>query len=128
MRVDIQARGLDLTQGLRAHTERSLQFAFSWAHYRVTTIYVRLSDINGPRGGNDKSCHIRIPLSGLREVVIEDVASNLFVAIDRAAGRAGRTAARQLRRFHAQRRTAPDIECTTDVESAPQAIPMPDGH
>lgn len=123
MRVDIQARGLDLTQGLRAHTERSLQFAFSWEHYRVTTIYVLLSDINGPRGGNDKSCHIRIPLSGLQEVVIEDVASNLFVAIDRAAGRAGRTAARQLRRLHTQHPAAPSIKYSTVVESTPQATP-----
>ena len=62
MRVDIKTSGLDLTEGLREHTERRLGFALDRAHHDLNTITVRLSDINGPRGGADKRCQIQIPL------------------------------------------------------------------
>lgn len=98
MRIDIQARGFDLSDGLREHTERRLQFALSWASENVRTVTVRLSDVNGPRGGNDKSCSIQIPLPRAQDVVIEDTESDLYVAIDRAAERAERAVARRLER------------------------------
>ncbi len=98
MRLDIQARGFDLTEGLRGHTERRLQFALNWASHDVRTVSVRLFDINGPRGGSDKRCRIQIPLSGWQDVVIEDTQSDLYVAIDRAAERTGRTLDRRIAR------------------------------
>jgi putative sigma-54 modulation protein len=55
MRIDIQTSGFKLTGGLREHTERRLRFALSWAVHDVRKVVVRLSDINGPRGGNDNS-------------------------------------------------------------------------
>jgi putative sigma-54 modulation protein len=101
MRIDIQARGFELTAGLRDHTVRRLHFAFSWASGGVRRIIVRLSDINGPRGGNDKRCRIQIPLAGGQDVVIEDTEADLYVAIDCAANRAERTVARRLQRLRA---------------------------
>ena len=102
MRVDIKTSGLDLTEGLREHTERRLGFALDRAHHDVNTITVRLSDINGPRGGADKRCQIQIPLPRHNGVVIEETDADLYVAIDRAASRAGNTLARQLARRHRQ--------------------------
>lgn len=102
MRVDIKTSGLDLTEGLREHTERRLGFALDRAHHDVDTITVRLSDINGPRGGADKRCQIQIPLPRHNGVVIEETDADLYVAIDRAASRAGNTLARQLARRHRQ--------------------------
>ena len=51
MQVDIRARGFELTEGLRQHTERRLDFALGWADYDIRKVAVRLFDINGPRGG-----------------------------------------------------------------------------
>ena len=98
MRVDIKTSGLDLTDGLREHTERRLEFALDRAHHDINSVTVRLSDINGPRGGFDKRCQIQIPLPHHRGVVIEETDSDLYVAIDRAASRAGNTLGRQLSR------------------------------
>ena len=98
MRIDIQARGFELTEGLRQHTERRLQFAIDWASDEVTTVKVRFSDINGPRGGNDKCCTIQIPIAGQRDVFIKDTEADLYVAIDRAADRVERTLSRKLER------------------------------
>ena len=110
MRIDIQSRGFDLTEGLREHTERRLQFALNWASHDVRTVSVRLFDINGPRGGNDKRCRIQIPISGGQDVVIEDTEADLYVAIDRAADRTERALARRLerQREHRHERIAAD--------------------
>lgn len=98
MRIDIQTRGFELTDGLREHTERRLQFALSWAVHEVRKVVVRLSDINGPRGGNDKRCYIQIPITSRPDVVIVDTEADLYVAIDHAVNRVERSVARRLER------------------------------
>jgi ribosome-associated translation inhibitor RaiA len=57
---------------------------------------------NGPRGGEDKSCSIEVRLKGAPALLVEDTQSDLYVAVDRAAGRIGRT----LDRYLARRRQA----------------------
>jgi putative sigma-54 modulation protein len=116
MRIDIQARGFELTAGLCAHTVRRLHFAFSWASGGVRRIIVRLSDINGPRGGNDKRCRIQIPLAGSQHVVIEDTEADLYVAIDCAAERAERTVARRLRRLRAHQHDRISTQVPTETQ------------
>ena len=103
MRIDIQARGFDLTEGLREHTERRLQFALSWAGQDVRAVSVSLSDINGPRGGNDKRCCIQIRLPGVEDMVIACTDSDLYVAIDCAVDRAEHMVAHRLERLREHR-------------------------
>ena len=98
MQIVIQARGFDLTAGLREHVERRLRFALDWADHRVSAIDIGLSDLNGPRGGEDKCCRIRVARPGVADVVIDDVEADLYVAIDRAVDRAQRTLARRVAR------------------------------
>lgn len=98
MQIDIRAKGFELSPALREHTERRLGFALSWASYDVSKVAVRLSDINGPRGGEDKCCRIQIALPGTADVVIEDTEADLYVAINRAVDRAERSLARRLER------------------------------
>ena len=107
MRIDIKASGFDLTEGLREHTQRRLQFALGWANHDVRAVSVRLSDINGPRGGRDKRCRIQVPFAGTRNVVIEDTEADLYVAIDRAVDRAGRTLARRVAQLRDHRHASP---------------------
>lgn len=98
MQIDIQTRNFDLTNALRSYAERRLRFALTSADNHVQRIVVRLSDINGPRGGEDKRCHLLVVLAGLPDVVLEDTQADLYFAIDRAADRAGRTVMRKLDR------------------------------
>lgn len=98
MQIDIQARDFPLTDALRRHAERRLHFALACCDNQIQRVVMRLSDINGPRGGADKRCRLHIVLSGLSDVVIEDTEANLYVAIDRATNRAGRTLIRKIAR------------------------------
>lgn len=105
MQVDIQAHGFTLTDGLREYVLKRLAYSLSHGDGHLMRVLVRLSDINGPRGGEDKRCLVDVRLKHSPEVVIEDTESDLYLAIDRAAERAGRAVARHLAR---QRSFAPD--------------------
>jgi putative sigma-54 modulation protein len=98
MQVDIQALNFALTDALRHHIERRLAFALSARDEHIHRVTVRLTDINGPKGGRDMCCHIQVALKGLPDVVVKDTEADLHAAIDRAAERASRTVIRQLER------------------------------
>ncbi len=98
MQIDIQARNFSLTNAMRSHAERRLRFALTRCDDHIQRVAMRLSDINGPRGGADKRCHLQVVLTGLPNVVIEDIEVDLYVAIDRATDRAGRTVVRKIDR------------------------------
>ena len=98
MQMDIQSQGFTLTDGLRDYLKKRLAYALNHGDEYITRVTVRLSDINGPRGGVDKRCFIEVRLKQQPAVVIEDTEADLYMAIDRAAERAGRTLARRLAR------------------------------
>lgn len=116
MRMEIRSEGFSLTSGLRDYVRKRLAYGLSYGDQAISRIRVRLSDVNGPRGGLDKCCHIEVQLSGAPAVVIEDVEADLYAAIDRAAERAGRTVARRLarRREFARPGREPAIEADAD--------------
>ena len=109
MKIGIQCRGFSLTSAIAARVRKRLDFLLGRGFRRLRRVDVTLSDLNGPRGGVDKRCLIKVSIDGLRPVVIEDVQSDLYMAIDRAVGRASRTVLRRMaldssrRRAEAQR-------------------------
>ncbi len=105
MQVDIQARSFTLTKALKSYVEKKLQLALSGygRHRHFKRAVIRLSDVNGPRGGEDKLCHIQVMLAGVPDIVIKDTEHDMYAAIDRATQRAGNAI---VRRFDRQRRRA----------------------
>ena len=98
MRIHIQARGFTVTEPLRALAERRLRFALGSLSGRIRSVNMLLDDQNGPRGGIDKRCKLRVALPAQPAVVIEQLDADVYAAIDRAAERASRTLARRLNR------------------------------
>lgn len=109
MKIGIQSRGFSLTGAIAGHVRKRLSFLLGRGINRLRRIDVTVSDLNGPRGGVDKRCLVKVSIDGLRPVIIEDVQPDLYLAIDRAAGRASRTVLRRIaldtrkRRAEAQR-------------------------
>ena len=118
MRVTIQSSHFLITDTLRSHAERRLHFALSFCNEHIHQIVMRLSDINGPRNGSDKSCHLQVSLVGLPDVVVNDIKADLYVAIDRAANRAGRTIRRRLTRRRDRIRTSGFADPVVIAESS----------
>lgn len=98
MQIQIHAESIGLTSGLHDYIAKRLAYALSHGRDEVTRIVVRLSDVNGPRGGVDKRCAIEIRLKGDSTIAIDDTQVDLYVAIDRAAERTRRTLDRRIAR------------------------------
>ncbi len=98
MHITIQTRGFSITESLRLYVLQRIRFVLGWAGIGTRKLAVVLSDINGPRGGNDKRCKIQVQLVGGKDLVIEDTEADMYVAIDRAAERADRALVRRMKR------------------------------
>jgi ribosome-associated translation inhibitor RaiA len=105
MRIDIQARGFSLTEGLlEAVEQRAEDYRAAFPDLQPQ-IQVRLFDVNGTRGGIDKGCllHARIG-RGRNAVIASDLDSDLYHAINAAFARLDRATRTSLRRRYRDRR------------------------
>ncbi|KKM61933.1 hypothetical protein LCGC14_1526760 [marine sediment metagenome] len=104
MQIDIQARSFKLTRSLRKYAEGKLKASLSSCQDRLRRVVIRLSDINGPRGGADKLCHIQVVLPGMPDVIIEDTENDMYAAINKATDRANTVVNRKLSKKKLQAR------------------------
>lgn len=97
MIIDIKAVGLGLTPGLRNYVTERISASMGRLGSRIRRVLVRLSDLNGPRGGLDKQCQLMLRIDGAPPIVVRDTEEDLYVAVDRAAERARRTLTREVK-------------------------------
>jgi putative sigma-54 modulation protein len=95
MQIQIRRRNVALTSELHAHIDRRLQFSLGRFRSRLRSAMIHLEDLNGPKGGVDQECKLTIHTLWHREIVIEERDVDMFVAVARAAERAGRSVERQ---------------------------------
>lgn len=98
MEIEIRTQGTDLAEAIRRYAGRRIRFALGRFAPRVGRVVVRISDINGIRGGVDQCCHITAELPAKGQVVVEQVDADLFTAIDRASERIGEALRREIQR------------------------------
>jgi ribosomal subunit interface protein len=113
MIIDIQARNVSLTETLRGYVVKRINSSLTGNNDYIQRIVVRLSDVNGPKGGIDKRCHIQVIIPHQPNVVIDDVESNLYTAVDLAANRAGRTVSRHVAKYRKHDRSMPLLNSRT---------------
>ena len=98
MRFGIRGRHVALTEAVLAHVESRVRFALSRFGPRIRQIAVKLTDLNGPRGGFDKQCRVTATLSPSGKVMVEGTDAYLHNAIDIASDRLDRSVTRELER------------------------------
>ena len=105
MKIDIASRGFALSPALRERVETEageFQRQFPQA---FQALLVRLSDINGTRGGPDKGCLIHARLGRYRiSVVASEIDADLYRAIPAAFLKLERGVRSALQRQRASRR------------------------
>ncbi len=109
MTIAVRARGFTLTEALMHHVQDRIEHSLDWARDRVGRVEVRLGDINGDHGGEDKMCHAIVHVNRGRQVVIKSVSGDLYAAIADVAARARGVVARQVERARQRRRDRQSI-------------------
>jgi putative sigma-54 modulation protein len=102
--VHIRIHEPELLDEVRAYVDRTLQTSFQRFAGRVRNVRITLQDVNGPRGGMDKSCRIQAQLFPSRRWVMHEVRdANIFAAITAALQRVKYTVRKAFERRSAWR-------------------------
>lgn len=108
MNVELVWRGIAASEEARGYVDRRLRFALGRFAPMVSGVTVVLADENGPRGGIDQRCTLRVRLKGLPELIVEQKGEEWRSNFDRAADRMTRLAARAVKRRSHDARHSPN--------------------
>lgn len=101
MKLTIRTRHVvltpELSSELRQRLERSFERIRPWIH----AVDVAITDINGPKGGADKQCRLRIHGRSIPSIVIEHVGVDTLATVGLAADRAEQAVVRKMTRRRA---------------------------
>jgi len=98
MKITIKAHQLKLDQETMTSMERRLRLALGRFGNSIKRVTVRLTDLNGPKGGIDKECLIVAKLQKGGEVVVRGSGMNCSTTLNYCADRIGRAVDRELTR------------------------------
>ena len=98
MKIDITMQQTCSDNKTSCQVARRVRFALSRFGASIRIITVRITDINGPKGGLDTRCVVSVKLAAAGEVVVQGEGENVFSALNYCLSRAGRTISRNLER------------------------------
>ena len=84
--------------------EEKIKFALSRYGQRIRVIEISLKDINGPRGGVDKQCVIKMKINQFKTLVVDDISADGYEAITACTQKAKRRIERHFGRSRSQQR------------------------
>lgn len=96
--ISIRAIGTAVDADDRAYLRRKLERRLGKFASGIQRVSVRFEDSNGPRGGVDKVCRIKVTLRGLPSAIIESRGASARAAMDAALARLGSAVKRPLQR------------------------------
>jgi putative sigma-54 modulation protein len=94
----VRVIGVTLDDDARALIRRKLGMTLGKFVASIERVTVRVADANGPRGGADQVCGVKVVLSGLPSVMIERRHATLLAAIDVALNATAQAVRRSVRR------------------------------
>ena len=87
---------MSLDDDTKGYVRRSLGRKLGKFAEHIASISVRYEDVNGPKGGRDKRCRIKVELNGLASVVVDEQGEHFLDAYDVAVDNIQRAVRRHL--------------------------------
>ena len=81
MKLELRARHLTLEPRLRQLCERCLFYALGRFEDRIRRVQLWIEDVNGPRGGRDSRCVLRLGLRHGGELSVESTETRAEIAV-----------------------------------------------
>ena len=98
MEVKVRFRGIDRSEALAEHAARRVHRHLSRFGGQITGVVVRLSDVNGPRGGRDKRCQLAVTGPRIGTLTLAETHVDLHAGLDVALDRLGHSIGRRIQR------------------------------
>ena len=98
MQLQIHRQNIRLDQGQLEEIERRMMFALDQFDSWVVDATVYVEDVNGNKGGIDKSCRVLVNLRSGKTIKVEDIDAELMAAVARAADRLSNAVGREIER------------------------------
>lgn len=115
MIIVLNAKGFEDSEVIKGFAETKIRFALARFGPKIRHIDVMLSDINGPKGGEDKRCRVKLSFDALSSIVIQETCDDIYEAITLNAARLKRTVSRHIDKDISSRRLKSDrYVATTD--------------
>lgn len=104
MIIEVRFRALDASDALREHATRRVHFHLGRFADELSSVVVRISDVNGPRGGVDKRCQLTVRGARFGSSTLDELHDDPYAAVDLAMERLARVVERELARARGERR------------------------
>ncbi len=101
MQLQIHRQNIRLDQGQFEEIERRMMFALDQFESWVVDATVYVEDVNGNKGGIDKSCRVLVNLRSGKTIKVEDIDAELMAAVARAADRLSNVVGREIEKKRA---------------------------
>ena len=96
MNISIRTQHFDVSQAIQGFVRNKVESALARFRDEVLSVDVFLSDINGPKGGQDKRVIIRLQLRRRHQVTVESLHNDLYIAISKGSSKVRRVVRRKL--------------------------------
>ncbi|HET6281230.1 MAG TPA: HPF/RaiA family ribosome-associated protein [Polyangia bacterium] len=97
--VELRSPDWDLTEGVRQYALDHIAAKLEKHADHIQSVIIRFEDVNGSKGGGDKTCRIEVLLAHMRPLVVHENHHDLRAAMDLAADRVERSVGREIERM-----------------------------
>ena len=96
MQTIIQSQDFALTGALKSFIQDHANKSMNSCNTHIKQLNIRLKDINGPKGGEDKECCVEVKLANSAPIVVTKRSSDAYQSIRMALSRASRITLRKV--------------------------------
>lgn len=115
MLLKIYTRGFTLSDALSDYTESKIRLALGLYRDKIRRVDIFLTDVNGPKGGEDMMCKIKIKADGYPPIVVHETVDDIYNAINICSHRIKRSIGRRVDRVTEYRRIHPGLQYFADL-------------
>ena len=105
MNIEVKQHHIELQGSVIDNIRRHIAADLERFTHLIRRVRVQIADINGPRGGEDKSCRIQVYLKRAPSVIIEDRGMGILAVVGRAVARVDMAMSRAADRIRGRRRS-----------------------
>lgn len=119
MLLKIHARDFELSNALDEYTQSQLRLNLNRFQQQILRADVYLSDVNGPRGGEDKLCKVVVKMASASDpIVTRELAEDMYQAIKLCGHRLKKAVSRSIKRDRTIARRHNTIRLSQDPDAA----------